>query len=324
MTETNGRLSSRTLQLVAAAIGGSSALLHLANYVIYQRPFEDGRLFTSPMAVGEALLYAAPLFLGILAGIHRPEAPTKTALGLVGLMLLVAAPLMFQDFVCLIFIVPVNVVVAPIAAKIASKGQHARFVSPEARGVVNFLLLLIPFTGAIADSVAPPAIGTPVELVDSTVIDMSRDDVWRSLDGLHLRFEREPSWIVRMLLPVPQELVSGGNEVGAERRVIFSNGVAIGRVTHSVPGERFTFSLSTEAHGEGFIDHSVRLDESEIVLESIDAEHTRITHRTTYTPLAMPRWYFEPGERWLGKQLQAYMLEAYSDVVATSELLASR
>lgn len=306
--------------IIAVALGGASALMHLAGpHDIYDFAFKGTR------AIGQLILYAAPLFLGILAGITYRKGAAQHALVLTFLTLTVAAPLMMQDLICLIVIVPVYIVVAPITAWLTSLVANARRRQRAGHVGVEMLLLLIPITGALMERLVPPPLPEPVELVDSVVVDVPRGDVWRSLDTLHFSFEAtEAPWAVRTLMPVPLGIEGRGARVGAERKVIFSHGVVTAQVIRSAPPESFAFRLAVTESSPGFLDHFALLGDSQFLLEEVSPHRTRVTHRTSYRPLAYPRWYFAPVERWLGGLTQRYMLEAYASSLKRDAQVAQR
>lgn len=308
--------------IIAAAIGGASALLHIPTVMGDWSYF--GSDVDTPWAISQGLLYAAPLFLGILAGVTQPDRPGRLALALVCVTLVTAAPLMLRDFICLVYIVPVNVVLAPAVGHLVGWITRARRRRRSGAMGAELLLFLIPFTSALSQRLAPPPLPERAELIDTLIVPLPRAQVWTSIERLHLRFSDDAPWLVRTFLPVPQQIIGGGSHIGAERRVVFSNGIALGRVTAAQPPDHFEFDIAMQAGGPGFFDHWVRLESSVIELAELPDNQTQITHRTLYQPLAMPRWYFAPGEQWLGRRLQAYMLEAYGRAIGIEPWIAAR
>lgn len=297
-----------TARVVACAIGAFSALSHLAEHAAG----------SSVSAIGQGILYAAPLALGVLGAMGDPKRPIRSTYLLCALSTVIAAPVMLGDLVCLITIIPAMALFGAISATLTSR---LRAGGPPGTGAA---LLLLPFTWAVVDVWSPPALPPPRTLSDSVDVNMHRQALWETLDHLQLRFTRPAPWLVRLLLPMPVAIEGGGNRPGDQRRVIFDHGDAIGTVVTSEAPVRFTFRLETRARETAFFDHWILLNHSEIVLTDLGAGRTRVTHTTTYQPRAYPRWYFDPIERWLGGSLQAHMLQSYADVAAHDLPLVAR
>jgi hypothetical protein len=234
------------------------------------------------------------------------------SLALSGVCLLIAAPLVGEGLICFILIVPVHLVVAPLSAFITVAVKNARIDHlPRAPGL-ELLLLLLPFAAALANRAWPPANAEPVTMVDSVIASAPPEAVWRSIDELRFTFNQPAPWLVRLGLPVPVEIRGGGAFVGAQRRVVFSNGVVVASVVGASRPTRLDLQLSTENPGQEFFDHWSVLGNSHFDLEALPDGRTRITHSTTYQPLSFPRWYFEPMEKWLGQKVQRHMIETYA------------
>jgi len=305
--------AGRWLWLVAAGVGGLVGIFHLLG----RRPHVVYLLTTDPSssrltAVGQLGLYAAPLFLGVLAGLFFRTRPAVRALMLSAVCLAIAAPMLGEGLVCFILIVPLHLVIAPLSARAAHQfAASRRRHLPGAPGI-QLLLLLVPFGAALSNRLSPPEPAEPVTMVDTVVANAPREAVWRSIDRLQLRFTLPAPWLLRLGLPVPLEIQGGGAYLGAERRVLFSNGTVVAKVVGAEAPQRLDLVLSVEHPGREFFDHWSILGTSRFDLEELPGGRTRITHATTYRPLSFPRWYFGPVERYLGRKVQRYMLEAYA------------
>jgi hypothetical protein len=120
--------SSATERQAQPKHGGDFDAFHLAHHSL-------GNGFGSdvPFVIGQGLLYAAPLFLGVLAGLFSKK-PVRMSLVLVLITLLTAAPLLFGDLLCLIVIVPICVIVAPLVAFVVARFGGPGSRPPGARG----------------------------------------------------------------------------------------------------------------------------------------------------------------------------------------------
>lgn len=289
--------------VVAAFLGGLIGFLHLVRS-------EPGVPFIGDRSVARAIgqigIFAAPVFLGILAGIVWPARPLKRALLLSIFCLLIGAPLQGEGAICLIVAVPIAVLTTLLSAFIAA-ALTRRF------GRASQLLILLPFAASAYERLHPPPLSSPETISDSVIVQASPEQVWSSIEKLDIRFLKPPPWVTRIGAPVPYALRGGGAHVGAERRVLFSNGVVLATVTQARPGERFDIRLRVEESGREFFDHWMVLGDSSFLLAPLPGGRTQLTHVTTYRPLSSPRWYFRPVERYLGHAIQHYMLEAYAE-----------
>ncbi len=300
---------------VAAGVGGVMGIFHLLGRAASDIP---------GVAIGQIGLYAAPIFLGILSGLFFDQKPAVKSLGLSLLCLLIAAPMLGEGFFCLVFILPVHLVISPIAATISSNVLNRRRKALPRVDGVELLLLLLPFGAAVASRMNPPDAVPEVVLVDSVLADAPPEAVWRSIELLQFQFDGTAPLLVRAGLPLPLEIRGGGAFVGAERRVIFSNGTVLARVTRAEAPRSFEVALWVEQSGTEFFDHWSVLGTSRFELEATADGRTRITHSTSYRPLSFPRWYFEPIERHLGARVQRYMLETYAQQAFPSGPVAGR
>lgn len=298
--------------VVAAGVGGVLGIFHLLGRG--QTLPESG-----PQLVGQLGLYAAPLLLGILSGLFFRTRPVLKSLGLSLVCLLVVTPMMREGLLCLVFILPFHLVVSPLTAQLVVILRRTRRSAPRPDGV-ELLLLLVPFAAALWSRLNPPDPVAPVILVDSVVADAPPEAVWRSIDRLQLQFTQPAPWLVRAGLPQPLEIRGGGAFVGAERRVVFSNGTVLAKVTRADAPRSFEVALSVEESGTEFFDHWSVLGDSRFELEAMEGGRTRITHSTSYQPLSYPRWYFEPIERYLGRRVQHYMIDTYARQAFPSEV----
>ncbi len=284
---------------VAAAVGavvGALANRHIGG------PQLDG--------VGLASLYALPLLLGVLGALASPSRPYRGALVLSAISLLVATPLLGEGVICLIFIAPWHCLLSPLMG-----GLAAMFLRRYRTGSWSkAALVLLALGGAAGAPRLDARLADPdarETFADSVVVDATPEQVWRSIERLHMDFST-PAPLILAGLPRPLGIEGGGAEPGAERRVIFDNGVVLARVTAADPPRSFDLDLSVEQSGPEFFDHWAELMDSRFVFEPLPGGKTRISHVTTYRPLAFPRWYFGRAERLLGPVVQRYMLEAYA------------
>ncbi|HEX8699132.1 MAG TPA: hypothetical protein VF815_09875, partial [Myxococcaceae bacterium] len=302
--------SGRLIWLMAVAIGAVGGLLFL-----------HGRITTPSEGTDEALTYigwttlvSGPWIIGVLAGIFRPYQAVRTSLLMSVVSLLVFAPLAGEGAICVIFIAPWFLVVAPVVALVTSAVGRWRKRTQEP--LAALFLLLLP-SGALWLEERFPTRVEPVTLSNSVIIDAPLEQVWDELATVDLSVVQKAPVLVRALLPQPLGVQGEGAHAGAERRVIFHNGVVLARVIRSEPPLRFEMDLTVTESGKEFFDHWARLGHSTFVLEPLPDGRTRLTHATSYEPRVTVRWYSDPIERRLGHLLQGYVIEAFAEQLFT-------
>lgn len=155
-------------------------------------------------------------------------------------------------------------------------------------------------------------------VTSSVTVPFSRDEVWRSLEHLDVRFADPSPFSLEALLPVPVAIRGDGAARGAVRRVELDNGVVVATVTDLVPLEAYEIDLRLEDAGRELFDHWIDLRTSRFDLVdagSPGAPATTLVHTTTYRPLLFPRVVFEPLERAARVALQLVSLVAGTCVV---------
>jgi hypothetical protein len=296
----------RIIWLVAVVIGAVGGLMFLGKQISTPSPKVNEAL----VGIGWASLASGPWIMGVLAGIFRPQKAVQTSLLLSVVSLLVFAPLAGEGAICLIYIAPWFLVIAPLIALVTR--AIARRMKKTQQPLAAIFLLLLP-SGALWLEERSQARAEPVTLSDSVIIAAPVEKVWAELATVDLSVTRPAPWLIRTLLPQPKAVAGGGAHVGALRRVVFHNGVVIARVTRSEPPLRFDMDLTVTDSGKEFFDHWARLRSSSFVLEPLPDGRTRLTHSTRYQPRVTVRWYSELIERRLGHLLQGHALQAFAE-----------
>lgn len=272
--------------------------------------------------VGLLTLCAAPVALGLLAGLGWPDRAVRRGLALSACTLLFAAPLMGEGAICLIVIAPWHLVLTPLFALLGAWATRRWQLGPWVKAALAAGLLTLVVVAPRLDARLMDA-PAPITLSDRVVLNASPEAVWASVERLHLDLDgRAPLWM-RALLPVPREIRGGGADPGAERRVIFDNGTLLARVVSAEAPRRFEVALSIEDAGSEFFDHWIVLERSTFTFEPLPDGRTAFTHTTTYRPRHAPRWYFAPIERALGGEIQGWLLEEYGRQIGPG-LVAAR
>jgi hypothetical protein len=306
----------RIIWLVAVVVGAAGGLLFLGERISTPSAGAKDTL----VGIGWASLASGPGIMGVLAGIFRPRKAVRTSLLLSAVSMLIFAPIAGEGAICLIYIAPWFLVVAPVSALVTS--AIGRWRKKTRQPLAAIFLLLLP-SGSLWLEEHFPTRAEPVTLSNSVLIAAPVEQVWAELATVDLSVARPAPVLVRALLPQPLAVVGGGAHVGAERRVIFHNGVVVARVIRSEPPLRFEMDLAVTESGREFFDHWARLGRSAFVLEPLPDGRTRLTHATSYEPRVSVRWYSDPIERRLGHLLQGYALQAFAEQLFTERTPSS-
>jgi hypothetical protein len=260
---------------------------------------------TAQSVFGWAAALAPPIFIGVVAGLGRPKTPVRSALALIGIALLLVAPLFGEAYFCILMVSPIYLGLTPLIAVITRK----LFVRAPAAAKVAALLL--PWVAFAADRPVPVSELPLVTVSDAVVLPAPPEAVWAAIDRLEMDFPRPEAAFARWGLPVPRMLHGHGAGVGAERRLVFHNGTLVGRVIQSSAPRRFALTLACEDPGAEFFDHWVALEDTAFDLEPLPGGGTRLVHTTHYRPLVRPRPWFTAVERYGSHLLQGYLLRSF-------------
>ena len=112
----------------------------------------------------------------------------------------------------------------------------------------------------------------------SMSIQASRAHVWKKV-GFYEHVEKQPNWLLRLSLPVPQEVEGRHGSVGDTCRCKYSDGGFLTkRITSIVEGSRIDFDIIEQSIR---YQHSVKLLGGYIEVEDVD-ETQSIVHMVTF------------------------------------------
>jgi len=288
--------------LVALAAGVLSGFLIINDWHKYTG-YQEQQL-------GNVLLYAIPVLLGILAGIFRPERPARTGMLLAALALAGGLPILREGAICILMLTPIYVVVVAVVAAIT--GAIVRSQRPRRPpGFLTIVFLLAPGAATWCETRLVHAPLPAVTITDSVIIDAPRAAVWATMAHLELRFPDGPAGPIGAMLPRPRALEGDGVAPGAFRHVVFDNGSLLATVTRSEPPLRFDVDLSVEQAGHEFFDHWAELVDASFTFDALPDGRTRMTHATRYRPRIAARWYFGRLERFFASKVHGYLLQEF-------------
>lgn len=274
--------------LVVLGVFASTLVFHVYGW---------GLFVLTPFMVGLTTAYlanrAAPLSSDASLGL------VMSAAGLGGLALLLFA---LEGLVCIFLAAPLGAAMAAVGGVIGRRLALADY-----RGGRPTLMSVaaLPLVFA-AEAALPPAV--PLQTLERIEIAAPPSAVWRALTRMDAILpEPGPAFQLGLAYPVRAEIFGEG--VGAERRGVFSTGVARERVTEWAPDRKLTFAVLSNPpmmrelspyrrvhapHGEGYFETAWTSFE----LEALPGGRTRVTERAAHTLKLDPVLYWAPLARW--------------------------
>jgi hypothetical protein len=158
---------------------------------------------------------------------------------------------------------------------------------------------------------AEPHVRTQREevVIDQIVIRATASEVWKHV----MRFpeiQRPPNhWLNYLGLPAASATTCEGEFVGANRRCIFSNGVALEeRVAELVPEHLLTFDVVEQPRDPELLGH-LTLHRGQFELQENGDGTTTLTGRSWYTLHIHPHWYFDWWTRDITSHVHVRVME---------------
>lgn len=253
-----------------------------------------------------ALFLGIPVALAVLLGM-APKAESVTG-GIVKGMtfaLLIAAPLLREGFLCILFASPLFYLVGIIVGRILDWQRRKEHATLRCAAVV----LLLPMC---LEGVSPRL--SFQRLQEVTV----RRVVVGDVKGVEERLAGSPRigaplpWALRLGFPVPLAAWGSGLAEGDTRVVHFSGaegqppGDLVLRVAERRPGYVRFAAVSDDTK----VAHWVRWRSSEVSWRAMDAGHTEVTWRVEFERQLDPAWYFNMWERGVVHEAARYLIEA--------------
>ena len=254
------------------------------------------------------------LFIGLptlLAMLLVIAPPAKTMVGGVmkgiAFMLLLSGPLLGEGFVCILMASPIFLLVGLVVAVIAQNAKRDRGLA-----VRCCLLVLLPMS---LEGTSDRLSFGRSERVEATAVVAGSESEVRERMARSPRVALGLPVYLKMGFPRPEWAVGDGLAVGDLRTIHFVGGEGmpgdlVMRVTGAtVRSARFEVA-SDGCEGMHSLGHWVKLRESEVRWEAVDAGHTRVTWAIAYDRKLDPAWYFGPWERYGVGLAARYLIDA--------------
>jgi len=247
-----------------------------------------------------SLLYVGiPVVLGLGLSL-TPRAKSAAGMTIKGITitLLIIAPLFQEGYICILFAAPIFYAVGIVCAWAVSLLTNRGGKHKVKAAMIISVFALISLEGA-----TPATSRSRVNRVmASKVIPASRDSVRRKLSEAPSFNGVKPLFL--RIFPYPVSVQGSGLQPGDTRRATFVafkhiwwnriEGDAV-FVVSEASDRKVTFIPERDS---SYVGHYITWEGSEVDLEPIDDEHTRVTWTLTFQRRYDPSWYFGPLQRY--------------------------
>ena len=158
--------------------------------------------------------------------------------------------------------------------------------------------------GVDVESAAQP--DAPIAIVTRKPIAATPSQVWDAL-VFYEQIDRQPPWLLRMLLPRPMDTEGTKSAPGDEALCRYEGGHLLKRVTHVEPGVRYEFVVAQQDLRLG---RGLRLHGGSYGLRPLDDGGTELAVTTNYSASTGPAWLLRPVEAFVCHRFHHYLLDA--------------
>lgn len=264
------------------------------------------------LVVGE-LEHTSLVFIGIpalLALVVLATGKPRTALGTVmktiTLALLMAAVLLGEAMVCVLFAAPLFYLVGGVTA--AARDRAARKGAGGRTAIYGVLVLVLLPSGM--EGVAPGLEFAREETVTATrVVEATPAEVRAAL-AAEPRFSRPLPAFFRLGFPTPVLAQGSGLRAGDRREVVFEHGHHPGTLVLEVAraeGQEVDFAAVFD---DSYITHWLAWRGAEVRWREVAPGRTEVAWTLRYRRRLDPAWYFGPLERYAARLAAGYLIEA--------------
>jgi hypothetical protein len=256
-----------------------------------------------------SLYDSAALYMGLpflLALGLSLTAKQKSAMGTtmkgITIALLLSAVVFQEGYICIIFSAPIFYTVGAIIAGLIdwSRRRKNKNTSLKASAAATFIALLSlegtsDFTTILRNNV----------VTESKILSANITDVKKQLAKSPVFSNQKP--LLLRIFPYPTAISGQGLQIGAERIITFTAYKHIwwhkieGELVLRVSENSQNHIVFSTARDSSYLSHYLKWQSSEIFLEPIDAQHTKVTWKLAYKRILDPIWYFGPMQRYAVK-----------------------
>ena len=267
------------------ASNGMALVVMLLTRWLFSLDQNAGGVFT----MGEFVLL--PMAMGGVCAYFWQEAKLSKVVYLlygllnIGVALLLSYVFLQEGSVCLLMASPLLLVFALLGCFIGRK----IFASKHRQ--LNATLAPIMLTLFILDSVSPHHFVN--EESDRIVINAPPARVWQYIIAYPVNTAPPDYWLWRVGLPAPTQSTADGNQVGANRKCLFTGNIAFEeKLTVVKPGRELAFDVTTQPNHPEVIGH-FELQKGQFTLEDNGNGTTTLVGTTWYKLNVYPICYYD-------------------------------
>ena len=257
-----------------------------------------------------ALFIGLPALLAIVLAL-TPKAKSATGMVMKGMTiaLLMSGPLLGEGFICIIMAAPIFYLVGLIVGLIFDYNRRKR----EEEGGYSrrtFGIMLVPLLLLSLEGVHDKFSFAREETVTAERIVMATPTEVEEALSHRPEFNKTLPLYLRMGFPRPVSTEGEGLHPGDRRTIHFAGGEGhpgdlMMEVVDAEPGHVRFRALSDSSH----VSHWLDWREAYVSWTQVDASHTKVIWRLSYTRRLDPAWYFGPWERYATGRAAGYLID---------------
>lgn len=216
------------------------------------------------------------------------------------IIMLGSSVVLFEGFVCVVMFMPIYLIVILILFLLDAAKERAR-----AQGKSTLSMHVLPLLIVVSafEGVSPATSFDRNEQVSvSRVVQASIADIKHNLVQ-PMELEKDRPWFLK-LFPMPDNIKAGSLSPGDVHEIHFKyyrwffTNLHEGSMRLEISANETNRIRTTFLSDTSYIANYVTLKGTEIRLDSIDAQHTRVTLSINFERKLDPYWYFSPIERY--------------------------
>lgn len=262
-----------------------------------------------------AALYVGVPFLLALGMCFIPKAKSRVGATFKGLTiaLFLSFPLFNEGVICVLMASPIFYTIALISAWSHDRHENNRKGGTLQLAIVTSVLALASLEG-VHDNLSFDRTNT---VSYSKIVDADIDDLRRALAQMP-DFDLDRPFATR-LFPLPVHIEGSGLDVGDERRLDFEynkwvianthKGSTTFRIVQSTPNY-IAFDIP---HDDSYLSHYLKWTASEVFLEPVNDNKTKITWALSYERTLDPVWYFGPMQKYIVTKAAKTLVDDVAD-----------
>jgi len=228
------------------------------------------------------------------------------------IIMLGSSVVLFEGFVCVVMFMPIYLIILLLIFILDYFSQRAKAKGRSTLSIHVFPLLIA--LSAVEGVVPQLSLERDERVSVSRVVQISVADIKHNLLQ-PMDLQKSRPWFLH-LFPMPYEITAGSLNAGDVHEIYFRyyrwfvTNVHEGHMLLEISAVEANRITTTIEEDTSYISNYLRLKGTEILLEEIDANCTRVTLHIDYERTLDPYWYFSPVSRYgIGKTAEFLITE---------------